>query len=296
MIPVTWAGSFIAGKFVVQNIDPVDSVFFRFLLSALVMFPLVIIWQRKSHPPLLNKKFIFHLLIVVLTSGIGYHLLFFAALKHTTPTNTALIIALNPFFTAIAEKYINKIQRPTRFYFGFIMAFSSAIWVILSRGNMGVKLPGKREILCFGAALVWSAYTIFSKRTKDKDWDSLWISTYNYLFTALILIPFSLNLFSIQYLGNISEIAWYSLIYMAVFPTAIGYTLFYIGIQKKGPVWAAAFIYLVPSITANFDYLFFEVNFTLPMVAGTTIVVAGLFVGNLSESQIEKIKLMNWKK
>jgi len=77
---------------------------------------------------------------------------------------------------------------------------------------------------------------------------------------------------------------------MAVFPTAIGYTLFYIGIQKKGPAWAAAFIYLVPSMTANLDLIFFGANFTFSMVLGTTMVVAGLFVGNLSQHQLANVK------
>ena len=77
---------------------------------------------------------------------------------------------------------------------------------------------------------------------------------------------------------------------MAIFPTAIGYTLYYVGIQKKGPAWAAAFIYLVPSMTANLDLIFFGADFTLYMILGTTIVVAGLFVGNLSQKQFERVK------
>ena len=152
-IPVTWAGSFIAGKYVVQSIDPLESVFFRFFFSALVMLPFLLTLKRKKHPPLLNPKFLKHLIIVVLTAGIGYHIPFFAALKYTSPTNTALIIALNPFFTAIAEKFLNKEYRPKRFYFGFMMAFTGALWVIVSRGNGGFALPGKGELLCLIASL-----------------------------------------------------------------------------------------------------------------------------------------------
>ena len=80
--------------------------------------------------------------------------------------------------------------------------------------------------------------------------------------------------------------------YMAIFPTAIGYTLFYVGIQKKGPAWAAAFIYLVPSMTANLDLIFFGADFTFSMVLGTTIVVVGLFVGNLPQRQFERLKVL----
>jgi drug/metabolite transporter (DMT)-like permease len=72
-----------------------------------------------------------------------------------------------------------------------------------------------------------------------------------------------------------------------IFPTTIGYTMFYIGVIRKGPAWASTFIYLVPSITANLDYLFFKVTLTTSMVAGTTMVVFGLLIGNLGKKQLE---------
>ena len=81
---------------------------------------------------------------------------------------------------------------------------------------------------------------------------------------------------------------------MAIFPTAIGYTLYYIGVQKKGPAWAATFIYLVPSFTANLDHLFFNAPFTVPMVVGTTLVVIGLISGNMSKEQL--LKSVHWLK
>jgi len=289
-IPVTWAGSFIAAKYVVQSIEPLESVFFRFFFSAIVMLPFLIVLKRDKHPPLLNRKFLKHLIIVVLTAGIGYHIPFFAALKYTSPTNTALIIALNPFFAAIGEKFINKEKRSNRFYIGFAMSFAGAVWVIISRGSDGFAMPGMGELFCLIASLFWSAYTILSKYTKHENWDSYWIGAYNYLFTALLIIPFSLNILSVDYWQNISMVAWHGIFYMAIFPTAIGYTLYYVGIQKKGPAWAASFIYLVPSITANFDLIFFGADFTLSMVLGTTIVVIGLFIGNLSQKQFDRIK------
>jgi drug/metabolite transporter (DMT)-like permease len=179
-IPVTWAGSFIAAKYVVQSIEPIESVFFRFFFSALVMLPFLLIFKRGNHPNFLEPNFLKHLFIVILTAGIGYHIFFFAALKHTLPTNTALIIAMNPFFTAIGEKFLNKENRSKRFYVGFFMTFAGALWVIISRGSDGFVMPGKRELFCLIASLFWSAYTILSKYTKEEKWDSYWIGGYNY--------------------------------------------------------------------------------------------------------------------
>ena len=290
VIPATWAGSFIAGKYVLADLDPVPSVLLRFLFSAIVMFPFLILFHRKSHPNFREKSFVFHLFTVVMTGGIIYHLFFFWALSHTSPTNTALIIALNPFFTAFAEIIFFKKIRSLLFYIGFILSFSGAIWVIISRSN-GLTWPGFGELLCLIASISWSVYTITAKLTKRAAWDSLWIGAYNYIFTALLLIPFVLPSLLKHNTFNISTEGWLGLWYMALFPTAIGYTLFYIGVQRKGPAWAATFIYLVPSITANLDHVFFGARFTLPMVVGTTLVVLGLLVGNLTKTQLNWIIL-----
>ena len=112
-------------------------------------------------------------------------------------------------------------------------------------------------------------------------------NAYNYLFTGLLLIPFAPHLFSSEFWSGIGIPAWTGLLYMVIFPTTIGYTMFYIGVIRKGPAWASTFIYLVPSITANLDYLFFKVTLTTSMVAGTTMVVFGLLIGNLGKKQLE---------
>ncbi|MBD3223914.1 MAG: EamA family transporter [Caldithrix sp.] len=291
VIPFTWGGSFIAGKYVVHEMDPFTSVMFRFLLSAGVMLPFLILKYRKTHPYILDVKFIKHIIIVVLTSGLGYHIFFFSALKFTSPTNTAIIIALNPFFTAFAETFLFRRKRPYRFYMGFILSFAGAIWVNLAKGGeIDFSSLGWGELFCLGAALSWTLYTLLAKATKKQEWDALWINAYNYLLTGLILIPFLGNQLSPSFLSSISMAGWFGLLYMAIFPTVIGYTLFYIGVQKKGPGWAVTFIYLVPSITAMLDFAFFRAVFTMPMFLGTTLVVIGLITGNLTEKQKEFVK------
>lgn len=289
IIPTTWAGSFIAGKYVVLDVDPMISVFLRFILSALVMFPFLIVFNRHRHPDFRDRKYLTHLFVVVMSAGISYHLFFFWALQITTPTNTALIIALNPFFTALGEVIFFKMKRTTRFYLGFAMAFSGAIWVNLSRGD-GLSSPGLGELFCLLASLSWSFYTIYAKKTKQPQWDSLWLGAYNYLFTALFILPFCFKMFTAGYFPTISQNAWLGLWYMAIFPTAIGYTLYYIGVQKRGPAWAATFIYLVPSFTANFDHLFFDAELSFSMIVGTTLVVLGLITGNITKDQLKRGK------
>jgi drug/metabolite transporter (DMT)-like permease len=288
-IPTTWAGSFIAVKFVVAEIDPLSGVFYRFFLSALVMFPGLIFLKRRTHPSFSDRKLVQHIIFVSLLSGVGYHIFFFWALKYTSPTSAALIIALNPFFTAFGEIVLFRQRRAFKFYLGFVLAFLGAIWVNLARGGgWQFSKPGIGELLCMMASLIWAAYTIYAKKTKHPEWDSMWINAYNYLLTAMIVFLLVGGSIAQRQVFDVSWPAWAGLLYMAIFPTAIGYTLFYIGVQRKGPAWAATFIYMVPSITALLDFIFFDAALSVALVFGTFLVVAGLLIGNVNLNYLRK--------
>jgi drug/metabolite transporter (DMT)-like permease len=278
VVPLTWAGSFIAGKEVVAEIDPVSSVFWRFILSALVVLPALVLRHRGAHPDLRSPDFLRHLAIVVVLSGVAYHVLFFWGLAHASPTNAALIIALNPFFTTLGDALILRKPRTTRFYLGFLMAFGGAAWVILGRGD-GVTLPGFGELICLAASLTWSAYTLAAKATNDGRWDALWVNGYGYLLTAAVLLPFVSSALRHQLTAGLSTATWLGSWYMAIFPTAIGYTFYYIGVQRRGPAWTSTYIYLVPPLTALLDLAFYGAPITVALVGGTALVVGGLAVG-----------------
>jgi len=288
-VPVTWAGSFIAGKVVVAEIDPVSSVFWRLFLSAVVVLPALVLWHRGAHPKFTDPGFLRHLAIVVGLSGVFYHVLFFWGLERASPTNAAVIIALNPFFTTIGEALILKSPRAPRFYLGFAMAFAGAACVILGRGN-GVTHPGIGELILLVASVSWSVFTLAAKATNDGRWDPLWVTGYGFMLTAIVLLPFVWGSLPGQLSGGVSSTAWLGCWYMAIFPTAIGYTVYYIGIQRRGPAWTATYIYLVPPLAAALDMAFFGARATVALVAGTILVVGGLAVGL---RQNPKLKIEN---
>ena len=186
VVQAMWAGSYIVGHFVVRELDPFATVQVRYSIAALTMFPLLLLFFRKQKPNFHERGWWVHTFAVTVTSGVIYQVLFFASLKYISPTTTALIYALNPFFTSFGEVVFLKQRRSTRFYIGFLFAFVGAMWVIFARGgHLDFSHLGIGEGLAFAAALMWSTYTLLARATKKPEWNPLWISGFNYLFTAL---------------------------------------------------------------------------------------------------------------
>ena len=101
-VPLTSSGAFIAGKYAIRDFDPAGIVVIRFIISALVMLPWLLILRRDTHPPFRDRRFLVHLLIIVLTAGIGFHLFFFWAFQYTSIHNVTLFN--RPFLNDRATK------------------------------------------------------------------------------------------------------------------------------------------------------------------------------------------------
>ena len=89
-----WAMMFHLGKYTVAYMSPESIGGWRFLLAGLVLVPLVGLREGLDWPGLRRNALP---LLAMATIGIGgFNLSLFYGLKHTSPVNGALIIALCP--------------------------------------------------------------------------------------------------------------------------------------------------------------------------------------------------------
>ena len=98
-------------------------------------------------------------------------------------------------------------------------------------------------MLC--AASLWATYSIFVKMATVK-LDPLKLTAYTFLFCVILLTPFAMKEILIDKALAISYSAYGAVLYMAIFPTVIGYTIQQMSIKAIGPAKTALFINLVP--------------------------------------------------
>ena len=73
-----FSGAFIAGKFSIAEFPVYSLTFFRFLIAAVILF--LIMWKRRENF-ILEKTDIPRIILLSLLGMVGYHVLFFTALK-----------------------------------------------------------------------------------------------------------------------------------------------------------------------------------------------------------------------
>src|SRR5213594_589424 len=147
---VGWAAAFIAGKVALADMTPLSVAVWRYALASTVLLPFAV-WQRPARG---IGRAVAPLALMVVCGGVLYPWLFLLALAHTSATNTALLIALNPVFTLLLSPLI-----------GVPLALAGAA-VVITAGDTH-RLPGlwlqRGDLLAVAAAGCWALFNLASR-------------------------------------------------------------------------------------------------------------------------------------
>ncbi|MBI2608973.1 MAG: DMT family transporter [Deltaproteobacteria bacterium] len=275
-----WGGTFIAGKFAVQDMHAFQIAFYRFALASLCFLPFLIREIRKTP---FNLKLHLGYFVLGFLAIFSYHYLFFYSLTLTSAISAAFIVALNPIITTLLSSLFFRDESLNYFKLsGATIAFLGVLFVITS-GNLNLMTHHSLnygDILMFLAVFCWSASILLSRRLMRNS-KALPLTCFSTFYGALIHLPF---LYWKGFLGTFPQaslLTWGSVIYMAIFSTAIAYIFYYESIQKLGASFTALMLNLIPIWALFFAVLILGESLTVEKVVGVVLVLSGISFINL---------------
>ena len=154
-----WGTTFISTKILLKEFQPVEILFFRFVMGYLV---LLAVCPRRLKKVSRRQELVF--------AGAGfsgiclYYLLENIALTYTMASNVGVIISAAPFFTAILSQLFIKSEE--RLQAGFFAGFAAAMAgiVMISLNGSSFSLNPKGDVLAVAAAFVWGCYSILTRK------------------------------------------------------------------------------------------------------------------------------------
>ena len=269
-----FAGSIIAAKFAVFEMDPVIIILIRYLLAIIFLLTLL------PHYGLKSLKVKFADLPVFILMGlfgiVGYHYFFFSSLNYTLVNKTAIINAFSPVVTGIlAAIFINE-KLSFINYTGILIAVTGVLGLI-SGGDTYTLFTfdmNKGDLLMLCAVISWAIYSLIVKRYSRK-FTSYSITLYSSITGVIILTGLTFIENSWGQLKSLSTISYLSLIYMGVLASGVGYIFYNVSIRKIGPTKTSSAVYcFVPVVVALLAYpLFDEILNTLSLVCMILILI-----------------------
>lgn len=274
---VIWGTTFISTKVLLKDFEPVEILFFRFILGYIAL------WCVFPHRPVWNGR---RKEMVFMAAGLCgiclYYLLENIALTCTLASNVGVIISAAPFFTAILSCIFTKNSEKMgiSFFAGFILAMVGICF--MSFGGSAPTLSIKGDLLAMAAALVWACYSILTKKISAFQMPTIYTTRRIFFYGILFMIP---SLFFFDFRPDVSRFAnpsyAFNIIFLGLGASALCFVTWNYAVKILGAVRTSVYIYMVPVVTVVTSVLILKEKLTLFSLAGMIFTVAGLFLSEM---------------
>ena len=269
-----------------RQLSPVNLTILRLFIASLIFLCLVLI-QRKRFSPF-HKKDILPLFLLGFIGISIYHLSLNYGEQYISAGAASLIIATIPIFVVVFAKFFLSEHIDMKMIFGIIIALAGVV-IISLWGNPDARIEidyisGALAVVL--SAFVGAVYTIAGKKMMNR-YNPLSLTAYAFLVGNLGLIPF----ISPSFFGEVmhlSLVTWAAVLFLAIFPTVIAYTLWYSALEVKQASELSVFLYATPVLSTLLGAIFLQEKITVFFVLGGVFVIAGLYEVNKQRKKQRK--------
>lgn len=268
-------GVFVAGKFALASLPPLTVAWGRFTVASLVLWA----WVRWTTPA--ARRLTARDLPVVVAMGVtamaGFNILLFYGLTMAPAADAALISpAVSPILTALlAQRFLGE-RIGTRGAAGLVAGIAGLALVITpGGGGSSVRLAG--DLLFAAGSALWGVYALIV-RAASRRFAPPVATLYACVAAALVLAPLAAAERGWAALAEATPGAWAGLLYLAVFPTALAFVFFHVGLMRLGATSATSFALLIPVFGVVLAAVVLGERLAARTVLGGALVVAGLWL------------------
>ena len=276
-----WGTTFISTKVLLVDFQPVEILFFRFVMGLLA---LLIVYPHRMKGTTRKQELTF--VVAGLCGVCLYYLLENIALTYTMASNVGVIISVAPFFTAILSHLFLKQDEKLRanFFIGFVVAMAGI--ALISFNGSTLQLNPVGDLLALLAAFLWACYSILTRKISSFGYNTILTTRRVFFYGILFMIP-ALFLFDFKLdLSRFANMTYLlNILFLGLGASALCFVTWNFAVKLLGAVKTSIYIYLVPVITGAASVLILHEPFTWMTGMGTVLTLAGLL---LSESKIFK--------
>jgi len=277
-----WSTVFVFGRYLcnVLGIHPILVAFLRFSCAGTIsVLYIVFKGEARSLSLLVEKPLNISLLAVTGISAMGGSV--FLALSRSTSVDVSIIMNSNPIFIIPLAVLVGE-RLTLRNIIGVIAGLLGCALVI-NGSFTGFQLLIQREhfignLIALVAAICWAIYTVMGKELV-RERGGLVVTSLNMVIGS---IPLLLILIGLGELTLPSLKASLIILYLAIFPTAMGFVFWYKALETLDAGPLGPLQYIVPVGTAIIAFFFLDETIGLASMTGMIMVFAGIYLSTIS--------------
>jgi drug/metabolite transporter (DMT)-like permease len=276
-----WGMSFVWTSILLKYFEPITIIFIRLILSATFLFLVMFLTGKFQRIERQDYRMFF---LGALFNPFLYFIFENYGLKHSSSTISSVIIATIPVFAPVVGYFALKERLKWFNLLGILLSFSG-ILVMLSGPDFSMSANINGVILLFGAVASALLYSVVLKRLSG-EYTPLTIIAWQNLIGIVLFLPFFLFFEARQALEvSLNREIIYSFLLLSILASSLSFVFFVKTIQVLGVTKANIFSNLIPVFTAIFSFFILDEQFTFLKIAGIVVVIAGVYVSELSRNK-----------
>jgi drug/metabolite transporter (DMT)-like permease len=280
-VVVIWAGSFSVVKYGLREIGPLAFASVRFGTASCVL--VIWAWVMEGKPVIRREDWP-RIIIVGLTAIGVYQVFFTVGLEYTTASNSSLMLATIPAWTAIFAVSLREERIVPPQIAGLCLSFAG-VALIIRGGGTGFHLNWdsvRGDALTLVAAALSGASTVLSRRLLAR-YSSLRMMSVSMLCGTLFMLLISAPEMVAQPWSQLSWGTWLALAYSAVPAGGVAYVIWFKSIGEIGASRTVIYNNLIPPVAILIALMTLGERLTGLQALGAVVVLGGVVLTRFAQ-------------
>lgn len=277
IIYFVWGSTFLAIRVGVREVPPFLLAAIRFLIAGAALYGWMVLQGERSPS---RRQWFSAFLLAFLIFVMDYGLLFWAELR--VPSGlAAVMMATIPAFMALSEIIFLRTQRLTLRLGLALLIGIAGVAVLVSRSfNLGGSpIDTAGAIALIVASMSWSVASVLTRKLPLPA-SKVMSSGAQMLAGGVLLTLAAAALGEFRHFqpAAVSGAAWFSLLYLIVAGSIVGFTAYVWLLHRESPTKVGTYAYVNPVVAVLFGYFFGGEPLGLRTVLGTLFVLISVVV------------------
>jgi len=283
-----WSGNFVLGRFIKDDITPIELAFFRWFFVLIIVSPILVINFSKIVKVL--KQNVLILISLAILGITAFNTILYVGLSMTTSTNALIINSSVPMLILLLSFFILKQEITVRQTFGIFLSTLGVIYLIL-KGDLKTFQTlefNRGDIWVIVSSLTWALYSVLVKFKPKEFNDFEYFSTIVALgFIVLLPIYFYQDYTFSSQIILLKDNFWI-FFYVSVFASSLSYYFWHYGIHKIGASKTGQFVHLMPIFGSVLAYIFLGEVLQLFHIIGMILIFLGIYLSLFYKKTIKE--------
>ena len=273
-----WSGNFIFGRFIKDDISPIELLFYRWVFAFIFLSPIFI----TSFPKIKNaiKSHFVVLFFLSLLGIVGFNFILYTGLRYTIATNALIMNSTIPIMIIILSFVFFKQKTTLMQNIGISLSTIGVLYIVL-KGNIEsiVSLEFNiGDILVLISALIWSSYVLILK-FKPKELNGIELLVTLIFLGLLILFPIYISSHtSMQREIYLIKNYYYVFGYVSIFASILSFYFWNKGVEIIGANKTGQFTHLMPLFGIILAYIVLDESLSLYHIIGGFLIAFGIYL------------------